>query len=94
MPTLQAKVTSKGQITLPKQIRSKLAICTGDRLEFSVEKSNRISVRKMRATGSSAGCGEAVFSNPVTRPLSVEEMNDGIRKAVSAKYGRLKASGK
>lgn len=93
MPTLQAKVTSKGQITLPKQIRSKLAICTGDRLEFSVEKSNRISVRKMRAPGSSAGCGKP-FLQPGDKPLSVEEMNDGIRKAVSAKYGRLKASGK
>ncbi|MCC5842566.1 MAG: AbrB/MazE/SpoVT family DNA-binding domain-containing protein, partial [Opitutales bacterium] len=89
MPTLQSKVTSKGQITLPKQIRSKLAIRTGDRLEFSLETSNRISVRKMGAPGSSAGCGKP-FLPSGHKPSSVEEMDDGIRKAVSAKYGRLK----
>jgi AbrB family looped-hinge helix DNA binding protein len=92
MPTLQSKVTSKGQITLPKQIRSKLAIRTGDRLEFSLEKSNRISVRKKRGPGSSAGCGKP-FLPSGRKPASVERMNEGIRKAVSAKYSRLKASG-
>jgi AbrB family looped-hinge helix DNA binding protein len=93
MPTLQSKVTSKGQITLPKQIRSKLAIRTGDRLEFSLEKSNRISVRKKRAPGSSAGCGKR-FLQPGREAATVEQMTEGIRKAVSAKYGRMKASGK
>ena len=43
---LQAKVTSKGQVTLPKQLRTKLAIRSGDRLEFALDKPDRISVRK------------------------------------------------
>lgn len=91
MPTLQSTVTSKGQITLPKQIRAKLAIRTGDRLEFSLEQSNRISVRKKRLPGSSAGCGMRYVPSG-QKPASVEQMNEGIREAVSARYGRLKAS--
>ncbi len=30
----QAKVTSKGQITVPREIRRRLGVRTGDRLEF------------------------------------------------------------
>jgi len=85
MRPLQAKVTSKGQITLPKQLRTQLAIRTGDRLEFEMEKPDRISVRKKRAPGSSAGCGKR-FLKRKRQPATVEDMNAGIRKAVSRKY--------
>ena len=36
-----AKVTSKGQITIPKEIREKLGIKTGDKILF-IEESGRI----------------------------------------------------
>ena len=35
MPT--AKVTSKGQITLPKEVREALGVSPGDRVEFVAE---------------------------------------------------------
>jgi AbrB family looped-hinge helix DNA binding protein len=92
MPTLQSKVTSKGQITLPKQIRSQLAIWTGDRLEFSMEKSNRISVRKKSAPGSSAGCGKP-FLPSGHKPVSMAQMHACIRIAAATKYGRLTPAG-
>ncbi len=38
-----AKVTSKGQITIPIEIRKKLAIKTGDKLLF-IEKNGEISI--------------------------------------------------
>jgi len=85
MTTLQAKVTSKGQITLPKQLRTKLAIRSGDRLEFEMDKPDRISVRKKRAPGSSAGCGRRFISRR-KKLVTVEDMNAGIRKAISQKY--------
>ena len=85
MTTLQAKVTSKGQITLPKQLRTKLAIRSGDRLEFELEKPDRISVRKKRAPGSSAGCGNR-FIRRKTKAVTLEDMDAGIRKAISQKY--------
>ena len=33
----QARVTSKGQITVPQEIRNRLGLATGDRVEFVVE---------------------------------------------------------
>ena len=37
MRTATAKVTSKGQITIPIEIRNALAVAPGDRVSFSVE---------------------------------------------------------
>ncbi|MBT5903705.1 MAG: AbrB/MazE/SpoVT family DNA-binding domain-containing protein [Opitutaceae bacterium] len=85
MTTLQAKVTSKGQVTLPKQLRTKLAIRSGDRLEFALDKSDQISVRKKRAPGSSAGCGRR-FTSRKRKAVTVEDMDAGIRKAMSRKH--------
>ena len=34
---VRAKVTSKGQITIPNEIRRRLRLETGDRVEFTVE---------------------------------------------------------
>jgi len=85
MTTLQAKVTSKGQVTLPKQLRTKLAIRSGDRLEFEMDEPDRISVRKKRAPGSSAGCGRR-FIRRKRKAVTVEDMDAGIRKAISQKY--------
>ena len=47
METMQAKVTSKGQVTLPKGIRETLSIRAGDRFEFAIESSNTILIRKL-----------------------------------------------
>jgi AbrB family looped-hinge helix DNA binding protein len=85
MSTLQAKVTSKGQVTLPKSLRTQLAIRSGDRLEFSLEKPDRISVRKKRAPGSSAGCGQR-FLKKRNKHASEEEINAGIRRAIRKKH--------
>lgn len=83
---MQAKVTSKGQVTLPKPIRTRMTIRTGDRLEFSLDSSNRLSVRKKSAPGSSAGCGR-LFLAPNQKPPSVEEMNEAIRAKLKSKFG-------
>lgn len=87
MQTVQAKVSSKGQVTLPKPLRTKLSIRTGDRLEFEIDDADRIVLRKKRAPGSSAGCGRQ-FINPIHEPVSVEEMDVGIRKAIAQRYER------
>ncbi|MFQ5794015.1 MAG: AbrB/MazE/SpoVT family DNA-binding domain-containing protein [Candidatus Bipolaricaulia bacterium] len=43
MPT--AKVTSKGQITVPKEVRQKLGLSPGDELEF-IEKDGEFHIRR------------------------------------------------
>jgi AbrB family looped-hinge helix DNA binding protein len=82
---MQAKVTSKGQVTLPKPLRTQLAIRSGDRLEFSLEKPDRISIRKKRVPGSSAGCGRR-FMDKQEKPVTVGEMDEGIRRAIRKKH--------
>lgn len=42
------KITSKGQITIPKKIRTALAVDVGDRLAFEVDDEGRLSVRPVR----------------------------------------------
>lgn len=85
---MQAKVTSKGQVTLPKQIRESLSIRTGDRLEFSLEPSNKISIRKKRRPGSSAGCAKHLIK-PGQKPLTGKQMDEAIRDHMKKKYSDL-----
>jgi AbrB family looped-hinge helix DNA binding protein len=40
------KVTSKGQITIPKDIRESLGIKTGDEVEFVEDQRGRMTMRK------------------------------------------------
>ena len=44
-----AKVTSKGQITIPKRIRSLMAIETGDRLAFDLDGDGGLHVHRVRS---------------------------------------------
>lgn len=37
MTTMTAKITSKGQITLPKEIRDRLGVESGDSVRFEIE---------------------------------------------------------
>jgi antitoxin PrlF len=48
MPGARAKVTSKGQITLPLEVRKRLGIRQGDQVEFDIGKPE-IVVRPVRA---------------------------------------------
>lgn len=55
----QAKVTSKGQITIPREVRRRLGVRPGDRLEFTEdEKGVRVTpVRKESPFAKYAGIG-------------------------------------
>jgi antitoxin PrlF len=41
-----ATVTSKGQITIPKEIRKLLQVEEGDRIDFVIEGADRVVMRK------------------------------------------------
>ena len=41
---LSVKITSKGQITLPKSIRQYLNVITGDSIDFCIEKNGRVNI--------------------------------------------------
>ena len=50
MPSVEAKVTSKGQITLPSRVRARLKVGPGDRVVFVEGRDGRITVRSRSGT--------------------------------------------
>ncbi|MFP5230424.1 MAG: AbrB/MazE/SpoVT family DNA-binding domain-containing protein [Acidobacteriota bacterium] len=45
--TLEATVTSKGQVTLPKELRKRLGIQTGNRIRFTIPASGPVQVERV-----------------------------------------------
>lgn len=74
-----AAVTSKGQITIPIEVRVKLGIKPGDRVRF-VENENGEIVLKPK-TGSLMGLRGIVKWKG--KPVTIEEMNETIAKGWS-----------
>ena len=79
-----AKITSKGQITIPKVIREALGVRSGDQVEFLVHDHGLVEIRpRTRSLQSLAG----TLRTPV-RGVSVADMDAGIARAVSRENKR------
>ncbi|MGH7504946.1 MAG: AbrB/MazE/SpoVT family DNA-binding domain-containing protein [Longimicrobiales bacterium] len=77
-----ATVTSKGQITIPKQIRDALGLAVGDKVDFVVESDGRVVLRPAtRSILDLAG----LLHREGGRVVSVEQMNEAVRKRGSAR---------
>ena len=67
-----AKLTSKGQVTIPKAVRDFLHLNTGDKLEFIVTENGEALLRPMTKKV------DDVFGRlhkPGRKPISIEEMD-------------------
>lgn len=78
MPT--STVTSKGQITIPKEIRDRLHLRTGQRVEFQLDPRGH-AILKPRTRDIMSLLGSVRSRN--RRPVSVEEMNEAIAEGFS-----------
>jgi antitoxin PrlF len=72
-----AMTTSKGQITIPKGVRDELGIVPGTKIDFVRSSDGRYWIRPLTNSVSDL-FGMARYDGP---PLSIEEMNEGIRDA-------------
>ncbi len=45
---IAARITSKGQITIPKEVRQRLGVTTGDALEFEFVDDSKLEVRPVK----------------------------------------------
>lgn len=82
-----ATITSKGQITLPKEVREHLHIGEGDRLEFLIDEGGEVRVRPV------AGAIEALFGllrRPGAPALSVEDIDTAIACQIRADDERIR----
>ncbi len=71
-----ASLTSKGQVTVPKAIRDRLKVGTGDRLDFIVEGDRVV----LRAGNRNIRSLEGILRRQGQKAVSVEEMNAAIAK--------------
>ena len=76
MPT--ATLTSKGQLTLPKKIREQLKVRAGDAVDFVIGDDGEVRVRAGTVDVSAL---RGLLHRARQRPISVERMNEVIRKA-------------
>lgn len=75
--SFEATMTSKGQVTVPQEIRDRLRLRSGQRLKFTIEDGNRVVIAQSYARLSEL---VGVLPKP-KRTVTVEEMDEAIHKA-------------
>ncbi len=68
-------MTSKGQVTIPKQIRDAMGLRGGDRISLQQAASGAVVMRPNKAPFERL---IGILKRPGQRPISVEEMDEGI----------------
>ena len=76
-----ATLTSKGQITIPKEVRDALGVGAGDRLEFVAQEKG---VYKVVAATRDVRHLKGMIAKPA-KPVTVEAMNRVIARRASGK---------
>ncbi|MDP3209688.1 MAG: AbrB/MazE/SpoVT family DNA-binding domain-containing protein [Rhodoglobus sp.] len=83
MPT--ATVTSKGQITIPIEVREAMRIRTGSRIQFLPRDDGTWDFIPLNGSVKDIA-GSIAWDGP---PVTLEEMDAGIAEAVAEKYRSL-----
>lgn len=79
-----ATMTSKGQITIPAEVRQRMGLGTGDRVEFVELEIGGFAIKPAIDDVSSL---KGALRKP-DKAVSVDQMNAAIRKRVAARGGR------
>lgn len=85
MDSIETKITSKGQISVPSAVRRRLGVVPGGRLEW-LDRDGEVVVRRA-SRYTSQEINEAVFGT-APRAASVEIMDAGIRQHLKRKHAR------
>jgi antitoxin PrlF len=84
VPSYEATVTSKGQVTLPKEVRERLRVHDGGKVRFSIEDGNRIVVSHAGVRLSDLF---GILGKP-RRSATLEEMDEAVRQGAVQRYLR------
>ncbi len=71
-----ATLTSKGQITIPKEIREQLQVQTGDRIEFLIGGNGQITICPATSDVTTL---KGLIPKP-SKPVTLADMQDTIRR--------------
>jgi antitoxin PrlF len=78
-----AKMTSKGQVTVPKAVRDALHLDTGDKLEFII-KGNRDAL--IRPVTKKVDDVFGRLQKPGRKPVSVKEMDLAVKQRMKSTF--------
>jgi AbrB family looped-hinge helix DNA binding protein len=84
--TYEAALTSKGQVTIPKEVREQLGLHTGQKVRFKVEDNSRATMEK---AGHSILDFVGILPKP-KRAATLEEMDEAIARGAVERYLRSK----
>ena len=85
MASIESRITSQGQVSVPVRIRRKLGLTPGSTVEWC-ERGDEVVVRRA-SKYSSLDIHEAVFDAPPARKR-VEDMDEGIRSHMRRTHAR------
>src|ERR1700687_2159498 len=83
MPT--ATITSKGQITIPLEVRQRLDLKPGDRVEFQFGPTGEVSFTSKRMPFEEV---RGMLQGPNQKVVTIREMDRGIEREVRARWKR------
>jgi antitoxin PrlF len=86
-----ATLTSKGQITLPKEIRDRLRLDAGSLLDFQILEDNTITVRQVQPDARRI---RGLLKSPHATPLTVQQMDEAVSRHLSERQARTRSSRK
>ncbi len=85
MKLAQSKLTAQGQISVPAEVRKRLALVSGSVLEWDIE-GDRITVRRVGRHTSEELHRTLFLTAP--EPRSLDELKSGIRSHLRARHAR------
>ena len=80
-----AKITSKGQITIPKAVRSRMAVREGDRLAFEFDADGAVRMRPLHSEQEPLRGFLAQHAG--RKPISIEDIRQALRIRAAIKHG-------
>jgi antitoxin PrlF len=83
MQMMTLKITSKGQITLRKEVLEHLGVGPGEQVEIELQPEGRLSIAPARK--GRMGDLFGLLHDPKRAPVSIEEMNEVIANAWAGK---------
>jgi antitoxin PrlF len=83
----KSTLTSKGQVTIPKEVRDRLGLKIGDRIVFRFDERGKLTVEAEapNALGSLPGLLHHLAGE---RPASIEEMKEAVEARARSKFLR------
>jgi antitoxin PrlF len=81
---MESAITSKGQATIPKEIRDHLGLKPGDRVKFFIHPDGHVVILPKLPASALRG----MLKTKRARPVTIEEMNEGIAEGATAGWRR------